>query len=276
MGLGSSVVTGYVRWPSHPGQRWLTRWLARRLLSERGIIIRLNDGSRLWLNPADADDFAILRHLDATPRLASFLQANVKPGQLVLSTGVGNGLTLIRLSKLVGPEGKVIGIEHRPAALLRAHENVLANELSDNISFIAGRLGSQAGISADGPSLTGKEKASRRRQIQVLTESLPELLYRLSLRRADFLLLDDTAHSREILQGITPASRPRLILFTRIAQDDVVSLQARITELGYRCFNPTGEEQNSANASFGDYLVATDREDIQWLVHRKGKLNSNV
>jgi len=264
MGLGNSVVTGYVRWPSHPGQRALATWLARKLLPERGTLVRLKDESRLWLNPTNPKDFAAIRHLDAAPKLATFLIANVKPGQLTLAAGVGNGLTLIRLSKLVGPDGKVIGIEPSPAALLRSRENILANELPDNISLIAGRLGAQAAVLAEKPSMNGKAISHLRGQIHVLTESLPELLYRLGLRRADLLLLDETAPAPEILQGITPASRPRILVFARITTSELDSIRGRIVELGYKCLNTSGKELPSTLPPLDEFIVATDRDDLIW------------
>ncbi|MBX9652768.1 hypothetical protein K2Y11_04030 [bacterium] len=265
MGLGSSVVTGYIRWPSHPGQRSLATWLSRKLLPERGTLIRLKDGSCLWLTPTTAHDFAAIRHLDMAPKLAAFLATNIRPGQLTIAAGVGNGLSLIRLSKLVGADGKVIGIEPNPRSILRARENILANELPDNVSLIAGQLGAQAGILAGSPSPNGKDKAAHRAQIQVLTESLPELLYRLGLRRADLLLIDGTAHLQEILQGITPASRPRMILVNGGKSSDAELLINRLKELGYRVNDPAGQTISKNTFAASDYLIATDREDVTWL-----------
>lgn len=276
MGLGNSVVTGYVRWPSHPGQRSLATWLSRKLLPERGTLVRLKDGCRLWLNPTIAHEFSAIRHLDMAPKLAAFLTANVKPGQLAIAAGVGNGLSLVRLSRLVGPDGKAIGIESNPRALLRAHENILANELPDNVSLIACKLGAQAGILADSPSTNGKEKAVRRGQIQVLTESLPELLYRLGLRRADLLLMEDATHLQGILQGITPASRPRMLLFTRITNGEFDLSLNRIADIGYTCFNSLGEVLTPTIKVIDELIVATDRDDIQWLVPKNVKVSSTV
>lgn len=276
MGLGSSVVTGYIRWPSHPGQRSLATWLSRKLLPERGTLIRLKDGNCLWLTPTTAHDFAAIRQLDMAPKLAGFLATNIRPGQLTIAAGVGNGLSLIRLSKLVGADGKVIGIEPNPRTILRARENILANELPDNVSLIAGQLGAQAGILAGPPSTNGKDKAARRAQIQVLTESLPELLYRLGLRRADLLLIDGTAHLQEILQGITPASRPRMILFTRITNGEFDLSLNRIADIGYTCFNSLGEVLTPTIKVIDELIIATDRDDIRWLVPQNVKVSSTV
>lgn len=268
MGLGNSVVTGYVRWPSHPGQRSLATWLSRKLLPERGTLVRLKDGCRLWLNPTIAHEFSAIRHLDMAPKLAAFLTANVKPGQLAIAAGVGNGLSLVRLSRLVGPDGKAIGIESNPRALLRAHENILANELPDNVSLIAGQLGAQAGILADSPSTNGREKAVRRGQIQVLTESLPELLYRLGLRRADLLLMEDVTHLQGILQGITPASRPRMLLVNHSSAKEMDLVTSRICDLGYSLFDPSGHPLQENLPIASPFVVATDRDELKWLTSK--------
>ena len=264
MGLGSSLITAYCRWPSHPGKRQLANKLARWLLPERGAPVTLADGNRLWLHPSEPAEYAVLVRQNAEPATHTFLKANLKPGQLALSSGVGLGRTVITLSKLVGPTGKVVGIEPRPESLLRVRNNLNANELPDNIILVAGQLGAQPGVLLNDDIKSASKNVSKRHSIHVIVESLPELLYRLSLRRADLLVLENTGREKEILQGITPASRPHIVLFKVVKGSDPSSTLSRLTELGYRVFDLQGNAITDNASAAEKHLIATDRDDLIW------------
>jgi hypothetical protein len=266
MGLGSSVVTAYCRWPSHPGKRQLANTLANWLLPEQGMLVTFPDGIRLWLHPTEPAEYAVLVRQNTEPVTHAFLKANLKPGQLALSSGIGIGRTLITLSKIVGPTGKVVGIESRPASLLRAQGNLNANELPDNIILVAGQLGAQPGVHPN-DEINSVEKSSpkNRHAIHVIIESLPELLYRLSLRRADLLILENAGHEKEILKGITPASRPHVVIFKVTKGTDANSTLCRLAELGYRTFDLQGNAATDGMPAAEKHLVATDRDDLIWM-----------
>ena len=265
MGLGSSLVTAYCRWPSHPGKRQLANKFANWLLPERGTLVTLGDGTRIWLHPADPGEYAILVRQNSEPATHAFLKANLKPGQLALSAGVGLGRTLITLSQIVGPTGKVIGIEPLPATLLRVRDNLDANELPDNVVLVAGQLGAQpAVLPNDELNPAGKNSPKKHRAIHVIVESLPELLYRLGLRRADLLVLENTGREKEILQGITPASRPHVVMFRATKGIDAGPTLSRLTELGYRTFDLQGNAVADSAAATEKHVVATDRDDLIW------------
>ncbi len=60
--------------------------------------------------------------------------ASIKPGEVVVDLGSGGGLDVFLASKLVGPEGKAIGIDMTPAMIERARTNAL-NGGYQNVEF---------------------------------------------------------------------------------------------------------------------------------------------
>ncbi|GAA5908191.1 hypothetical protein JCM8208_000338 [Rhodotorula glutinis] len=63
-------------------------------------------------------------HANAIENLEPFLQ----PGSNVLDIGSGSGYLLSIFHQLVGPSGTVLGVEHIPALVERAHENLARDE----------------------------------------------------------------------------------------------------------------------------------------------------
>src|SRR6185437_14594393 len=57
-----------------------------------------------------------------------------RPGEIVVDLGSGGGLDVFLTSKLVGPEGKAIGIDMTPAMIERARTNAL-NGGYKNVEF---------------------------------------------------------------------------------------------------------------------------------------------
>jgi arsenite methyltransferase len=60
--------------------------------------------------------------------------ASIRPGEVVVDLGSGGGLDVFLASKLVGPEGKAIGIDMTPAMIERARANA-ANGNYTNVEF---------------------------------------------------------------------------------------------------------------------------------------------
>jgi len=70
----------------------------------------------------------------------------VRPGDFVVDGGASIGYFTVLLSKLVGPQGKVIAIEPDPNSVAFIEKNIEANEL-DNVTVIPKALWSVAHIS---------------------------------------------------------------------------------------------------------------------------------
>ena len=100
------------------------------------------------LNPVCyPEDF--ISHIPAAARLRSYgcgspvLEAGLAPGQAVLDLGCGTGVECFIAARLVGPAGKVIGVDMLPAMLGRASRGavgVAANLGYDNLQFKLGYL----------------------------------------------------------------------------------------------------------------------------------------
>ncbi len=60
--------------------------------------------------------------------------ASIRPGEVVVDLGSGGGLDVFLASRLVGPEGRAIGIDMTPAMIERARANALAGEYQ-NVEF---------------------------------------------------------------------------------------------------------------------------------------------
>ena len=60
--------------------------------------------------------------------------AHIRPGEVVVDLGSGGGLDVFLASKMVGPEGRVIGIDMTPAMIERARANAKAGGYT-NVEF---------------------------------------------------------------------------------------------------------------------------------------------
>ncbi len=60
--------------------------------------------------------------------------AHIRPGEVVVDLGSGGGMDVFLASKIVGPEGRAIGIDMTPAMIDRARANATAGGYT-NIEF---------------------------------------------------------------------------------------------------------------------------------------------
>jgi arsenite methyltransferase len=65
--------------------------------------------------------------------------ASIRPGEVVVDLGSGGGLDVFLASKLVGPEGKAIGVDMTPEMIERAHANA-KNGGYENVEFYLGTI----------------------------------------------------------------------------------------------------------------------------------------
>ncbi len=61
----------------------------------------------------------------------------VRPGEIVVDVGSGAGLDALIASKMVGPSGKVIGVDMTEMMLIKATENAIEAD-ANNVAFVVG------------------------------------------------------------------------------------------------------------------------------------------
>jgi arsenite methyltransferase len=65
--------------------------------------------------------------------------ASIRPGEVVVDLGSGGGLDVFLASKLVGPEGKAIGVDMTPEMIERARANAQSGGYT-NVEFYLGTI----------------------------------------------------------------------------------------------------------------------------------------
>jgi len=66
-------------------------------------------------------------------------EAGIKPGEMVLDLGSGAGADAFQASKLVGPSGKVIGVDATPEMIWKARD-IAAKHGVENVEFRLGEI----------------------------------------------------------------------------------------------------------------------------------------
>ena len=99
-------------------------------LMNKWVLVEHESGIRLWVNLADTGiSWPIVRN-DFEPGEFAFLSKVVLPGQTVFDIGANIGFFSMVFSKLVGPEGRVVGFEPLPFLHERAAMSALENGFS--------------------------------------------------------------------------------------------------------------------------------------------------
>jgi FkbM family methyltransferase len=280
MKWGNWLVRAYCRGPHYRGKIRIARWLAARLLPDQGGIFSLADGTRLWLHPRDWIEYRLLQQGEYEPQTLAFLRANLKEGQQGVLAGVNIGLHVIVAARAVGPSGRVAGVEPQPASLLRARQNLLLNGNAGNVSLVAAALGSEAGIAPMGPAPehnTGMaslvDPPPDPCPFHVVIETLPELLYRLKMRRPDLMLLDVEGFELPVLRGMTPSTRPRILVVECKENHQskggasTADLLAQLGSMGYQLFDLRGKPAtpDTKLLEFNLVAVAEEAPNVTWI-----------
>ena len=131
---------------SIPRKYRVVRWLGRWAFPAQGVVQEVDHGIRMHLHPRDWIEYEILRGNPHEPRTLEFLSRNLRPGDNALLTGVNNGMHVIAAARAVGPNGRVIGVEPQPAALLRARGNIDLNGVAAIVRLVSAAVGRGADL----------------------------------------------------------------------------------------------------------------------------------
>ena len=212
-----SAVARYLRAPDHPCKMRFVRWLGRTVIRREGILSRAHPNLRLMLHPDDFIELLLLRGEMYEPLTLQFLATNLAAGQSALLAGVNFGQHVAVASRAVGDEGLIVGVEPQPAALLRASRNLKLNNLQKPVRMVAAALGRGRGMAKMAWSDPGNRGAASmfdegegfHPPLLPVSEVVESFL---PTGRMRLMLLDIQGYEMEVLLGLTPATRPELLV----------------------------------------------------------------
>jgi len=87
-------------------------------------------------------DFWMHRHFRAMAAVYNSLlnEANLLPGDYILDLGCGTGTHFDWIANLIGPEGRIVGLDPDPENLAKARERIANASYRDRVELIQGRL----------------------------------------------------------------------------------------------------------------------------------------
>ncbi len=150
-----------------------------------------------------------LLNLPVEPELKKYLMNNmpIKPGDTVLELGAFRGFGTIKLSQLVGNNGKVISVESSKPNFEILKKNIDVNKIS-NVSIINKGIWNKKGM-----SLLYKEENQRtslvkdllkksKNEIEIEVDTVDNILLENKIKKPDFITLEINAAEVEALQGM--------------------------------------------------------------------------
>ncbi|HLT21739.1 MAG TPA: class I SAM-dependent methyltransferase [Thermomicrobiales bacterium] len=87
-------------------------------------------------------DFWMHRHFRAMAAIYNSLlnEANLLPGDHILDLGCGTGTHFDWIANLIGPEGKIVGLDPDPENIAKARERIANASYRDQVELVQGRL----------------------------------------------------------------------------------------------------------------------------------------
>jgi len=178
-------------------------------------------------------------------------EVRLRPDDIVIDAGANLGTMSILFRELLGSSGLVVAIEPVSYALL--DQNLRANQIS-GVTAVPVALDRQPGKTTiyvfdqlAGSTSTPRKDAPVIKKLEVITETLDEMVRRLGLPRVDFIKMDIEGAEEDALEGAThvlQTYRPRLSISSyhtdkhgRPQHDRLVRLLRRI-EPGYQIREP--------------------------------------
>ena len=168
-------------------------------------LYQTEQGDYFWLNETGHVDRCIIDTGVFEPFSTEVVNTLVKPGDHVLDIGSNIGYYSVLLSKLVGPEGKVVCFEPTEHFGKVLRKNLQENQLANVELYKFGlsdkdqELEIEIGISSATLHSVGKKKLFARENIKLTT--LDTFLRNNSLERLDFIKIDVDGHEPFFLAG---------------------------------------------------------------------------
>jgi len=259
----------------------MIRWLGRRVFPADGIKHRTYEDIQLYLHPRDWIEYWLLRGDDYEPLTLKFIEQNLQPGDVAILAGVNFGLHVAVAARAVGDEGRVIGIEPQPAALLRAAQNLRLNNLLHRVSLVSMAIGvKEELVHMAWPDAANSGTASLLDEgdgLMVSILPLAAIVKAQKRQKVRLLLLDVQGYEAQALAGLTQECLPEILIveidpeFLQRANTTAAVLLNQILDLGYSLHWLDGTPVTAESESFPERNAIGIRKDVEVTWATKGK-----
>lgn len=271
--IRTTLLRAYAQTPEHPAKYRIVRWLGRNIFPAEGIRHRTYEDIQLYLHPRDWIEYWLLRGDDYEPLTLKFIEQNLRPGDVAILAGVNFGLHVAVAARSVGNEGRVIGVEPQPAALLRAAQNLRLNDLLHRVSLVSVAIGANEelvhmawpGADNSGTASLLDEGAG----FMVSIVRLASVIKAHNFRNVRLLLLDVQGYEAQALAGLNDECLPEILIveidpeFLGRAKTTAAALLRQIIDLGYSLHSLDGTPGTEDSESFPERNVIGLRKNVE-------------
>jgi FkbM family methyltransferase len=250
----------------------VVQWLGRHVVSSDGIVAEVNPRVQLSLHPRDWIEYLLIREGIYEPLTLAFLSQNLRTSDNALLAGVNNGLHVIVAARAVGENGRVIGVDPQPAALLRARRNIDLNGLAGPVRLLSAALGAETALMhmpwADAGNQGAASLLDSGPGLEVPLVTLAAVVEALCPGRVRLMLLDVQGYEGPALQGLKH-HRPELLViedsdeYLQRAGTSRAELYAQLREMGYALRDVFGGEINESGPVPAECNVVAVHRDVK-------------
>jgi FkbM family methyltransferase len=254
----------YMRSPEHPGKYRVVQWLGRHVVSPEGIVVEVNPQVQLALHPRDWIEYLLIRQSTYEPLTLAFLSRNLRMADNALLAGVNNGLHVIVAARAVGENGRVIGVDPQPAALLRARRNIDLNGVAGPVRLLSAALGAESALVhmpwADSGNQGAASLLDSGPGLEVPLITLAAVIDALCSGVVRLMLLDVQGYEGPALRGLKQ-HRPELLIvedseeYLARAGSTRAHLYAQMRDMGYALHDVFGNPIVESSALPVEYNV---------------------
>lgn len=243
-------------WPLERGKYLPTRLdpLLSALNIVRPVMVEVEPGVRLVLNPADVVDMQVLATGYWERQVWDWVAPHLSPGGSFIDVGAHIGTFTIRAAKIVGKTGRVVAIEPNPNTADLLKFNVAASGWDDVVHvqqsacadepgrlrlFVGSRI--NTGIASLSRQNVVEHGASGEAYFEVEVLTLDQIVESVGLSRIDVVKIDTEGAETKVLIGARNSIRkfrPPVVLETIDSQlrnmgSSLVELEAVLRDFGY-------------------------------------------
>lgn len=266
------LLRAYAQTPEHPTKYRMIRWLGRNVFPSDGIKHRAYGDIKLFLHPRDWLEYWLLRGEEYEPLTLKFMEQNLHDGDVAVLAGVNFGLHVAVAAKAVGDNGRVVGIEPQPAALLRAAQNLRLNKLLHRVSLVSVAIGAHEDVvrmAWPGPNSGTASLLDEGPGLSVSVMPLSHVIKTQNCEKVRLLLLDVQGYEAQALAGLQDDCLPEILIveidpeFLSRANTTSASLLAQIAGLNYSLHSLDGTPETAASESFPERNVVGLRNGVE-------------